>query len=61
MDVGKAVFMTTEQEMIGWATSRPPWWKSSASAQVCWHSCVCVCVYPSVCAGVKNCNKLTDW
>lgn len=35
MDAGKAVSMTTEQAMIGWATSLPPWWRSSASAQVC--------------------------
>lgn len=43
MDAGKAVSMTTAQETTGWATSLPLWWRSSANAQVCVHSNVCVC------------------
>lgn len=34
MDAGKAVSMTTGQEMTAWATFHPPWWRSSANAQV---------------------------
>jgi len=54
---GKAVFMTTAQEMTAWATSPPTWWKSSRG-QVTTHItavCVCVwvggcvCVFPHVC------------
>lgn len=58
-DAGKAASMTTEQEMIGWATSLPQWWRSSASAQVCVHFYVCVCE----CVGVtiKFVAKLTLW
>lgn len=44
MDAGKAVSMTTAQETTGWATSLPLWWRSSANAQVCVHSNVCVSV-----------------
>lgn len=33
-DAGKAVSMTTGQEMTAWATFHPPWWRSSANAQV---------------------------
>src|SRR4029434_3105514 len=37
MDAGKAVSMTTGQEMTAWATSPQTWWRSSRG-QVCHHT-----------------------
>ena len=61
---GRAVSMTTGQEMTEWVTSPPTWWRSS-SGQVTAHIvclqlsvsvwCVCVCVWECVCVYIRIC------
>lgn len=61
---GKAVSMTTAQEMIEWGISPPTWWKSSRGqvtthiTAVCvwggsgWDGCMCSCTCVSSAAVV---------
>lgn len=47
---GKAVFMTTGQEMTVWATSPPTWWKSSRGQVTTRITAVCVHGWVGGCA-----------